>query len=128
MSHRKETFPNRYGITLAADLYEPELIKRDEKGHALNSVVHLLTRPHENPSLDIDQDLLLERVLRKHPDVIGVGEMRSAKEALSVAESSRTGHTVVTTIHSNSSESTYRRMMTLAKRKYNMADEILMQK
>ena len=53
--------------------------------------------------------------------------MRSAKEALSVAESSRTGHTVVTTIHSNSSESTYRRMMTLAKRKYNMADEILMQ-
>ena len=97
------------------------------EGHALNSVVHLLTRPHENPSLDIDQDLLLERVLRKHPDVIGVGEMRSAKEALSVAESSRTGHTVVTTIHSNSSESTYRRMMTLAKRKYNMADEILMQ-
>ena len=53
--------------------------------------------------------------------------MRSAKEALSVAESSRTGHTVVTTIHSNSSESTYRRMMTLAKRKYNMADDILMQ-
>ena len=50
-----------------------------------------------------------------------------AKEALSVAESSRTGHTVVTTIHSNSSESTYRRMMTLAKRKYNMADDILMQ-
>jgi len=69
----------------------------------------------------------LERVLRKHPDVIGVGEMRSAKEALSVAESSRTGHTVVTTIHSNSAEATYRRMMTLAKRKYNMADEILMQ-
>lgn len=69
----------------------------------------------------------MERVLRKHPDVIGVGEMRSAKEALSVAESSRTGHTVVTTIHSNSSESTYRRMMTLAKRRYNMADDILMQ-
>ena len=59
--------------------------------------------------------------------MIGVGERRSAKEALSVAESSRTGHTVVTTIHSNSSEATYRRMMTLAKRKYNMADDILMQ-
>ena len=53
--------------------------------------------------------------------------MRSAKEALSVAESSRTGHTVVTTIHSNSAEATYRRMMTLAKRKYDMADDILMQ-
>ena len=118
---------NRRLITIEEGSREFDLIKRDENGHATNSVVHLLTRPHENPSLDIDQDLLLERVLRKHPDVIGVGEMRSAKEALSVAESSRTGHTVVTTIHSNSSESTYRRMMTLAKRKYNMADDILMQ-
>ncbi len=27
-THRKVTFPNRYGITLAADLYEP---KGDEK-------------------------------------------------------------------------------------------------
>ena len=118
---------NRRLITIEEGSREFDLIKRDEKGRAINSVVHLLTRPHENPALDIDQDLLLERVLRKHPDVIGVGEMRSAKEALSVAESSRTGHTVVTTIHSNSSESTYRRMMTLAKRKYNMADDILMQ-
>lgn len=118
---------NRRLITIEEGSREFDLIKRDKDGHAINSVVHLLTRPHENPSLDIDQDLLLERVLRKHPDVIGVGEMRSAKEALSVAESSRTGHTVVTTIHSNSAESTYRRMMTLAKRKYNIADEILMQ-
>ena len=118
---------NRRLITIEEGSREFDLIKRDENGHALNSVVHLLTRPHENPALDIDQDMLLERVLRKHPDVIGVGEMRSAKEALSVAESSRTGHTVVTTIHSNSSESTYRRMMTLAKRRYNMADDILMQ-
>ena len=118
---------NRRLITIEEGSREFDLIKRDENGRAINSVVHLLTRPHENPSLDIDQNLLLERVLRKHPDVIGVGEMRSAKEALSVAESSRTGHTVVTTIHSNSSESTYRRMMTLAKRKYNMADDILMQ-
>lgn len=118
---------NRRLITIEEGSREFDLIKRDKDGKALNSVVHLLTRPHENPALDIDQDVLLERVLRKHPDVIGVGEMRSAKEALSVAESSRTGHTVVTTIHSNSSEATYRRMMTLAKRKYNMADDILMQ-
>ena len=87
----------------------------------------LLTRPSENPALNINQDFLLERVLRKHPDVIGVGEMRSAAESLSAAESSRTGHTVCTTIHSNSCNSTYRRMMTLAKRKYNMDDSILMQ-
>lgn len=118
---------NRRLITIEEGSREFDLVKRDEDGNILNSVVHLLTRPHENPSMNINQDFLLERVLRKHPDVIGVGEMRSAAESLSAAESSRTGHTVCTTIHSNSCESTYRRMMTLAKRKYSMDDSILMQ-
>lgn len=118
---------NRRLITIEEGSREFDLIKRDENGNILNSVVHLLTRPHENPSMNINQDFLLERVLRKHPDVIGVGEMRSAAESLSAAESSRTGHTVCTTIHSNSCDSTYRRMMTLAKRKYNMDDSILRQ-
>lgn len=118
---------NRRLITIEEGSREFDLIKRDENGNILNSVVHLLTRPHENPSMNINQDFLLERVLRKHPDVIGVGEMRSAAESLSAAESSRTGHTVCTTIHSNSCDSTYRRMMTLAKRKYNIDDSILMQ-
>ena len=93
---------NRRLITIEEGSREFDLVKRDEKGNILNSVVHLLTRPSENPSLNINQDFLLERVLRKHPDVIGVGEMRSAAESLSAAESSRTGHTVCTTIHSNS--------------------------
>ena len=118
---------NRRLITIEEGSREFDLVKRDKNGNILNSVVHLLTRPHENPTMNINQDFLLERVLRKHPDVIGVGEMRSAAESLSAAESSRTGHTVCTTIHSNSCESTYRRMMTLAKRKYNMDDAILMQ-
>ena len=76
---------NRRLITIEEGSREFDLVKRDDQGHIMNSVVHLLTRPHETPSLNIDQDILLERVLRKHPDVIGVGEMRSAKEALSVA-------------------------------------------
>ena len=118
---------NRRLITIEEGSREFDLIKRDAQGNILNSVVHLLTRPSANPALNINQDFLLERVLRKHPDVIGVGEMRSAAESLSAAESSRTGHTVCTTIHSNSCNSTYRRMMTLAKRKYNMDDSILMQ-
>ena len=118
---------NRRLITIEEGSREFDLVRRDENGRIANSVVHLLTRPHENPALNINQDFLLERVLRKHPDVIGVGEMRSAAESLAAAESSRTGHTVCTTIHSNSCASTYRRMMTLAKRKYMMSDEVLMQ-
>ena len=118
---------NRRLNTIEEGSREFDLVRRDENGRIANSVVHLLTRPHENPALNINQDFLLERVLRKHPDVIGVGEMRSAAESLAAAESSRTGHTVCTTIHSNSCASTYRRMMTLAKRKYMMSDEVLMQ-
>ena len=89
-------------ITIEEGSREFNLVKTDENGNILNSVVHLLTRPSENPALNINQDFLLERVLRKHPDVIGIGEMRSAAESLAAAESSRTGHTVCTTIHSNS--------------------------
>lgn len=118
---------NRRLITIEEGSREFDLVKRDENGNIINSVVHLLTRPSDNPTLNINQDFLLERVLRKHPDVIGVGEMRSAAESLSAAESSRTGHTVCTTIHSNGCASTYGRMMTLAKRKFNMDDSVLMQ-
>ena len=117
---------NRRLITIEEGSREFELVKRDAQGNILNSVVHLLTRPSENPALNINQDFLLERVLRKHPDVIGVGEMRSAAESLSAAESSRTGHTVCTTIHSNSCEATYRRMVSLCKRAVDMSDETLL--
>lgn len=120
--------PDNYRlITIEEGSREFDLVKRDENGNILNSVVHLLTRPSENTSLDINQDFLLERVLRKHPNVIGVGEIRAAAEAMSVAEASRTGHTCITTIHSNSASSSYRRMMTLVKRQYDMADAMLMQ-
>ncbi len=118
---------NRRLITIEDGSREFNLVRRDEQGNILNSVCHLLTRPNANPDLDIDQDFLLERVLRKHPHVIGVGEIRAAAECMSVAEASRTGHTCLTTIHSNSGVASYKRMMTLAKRKFQMADEVLMQ-
>ncbi len=114
-------------ITIEEGSRELNCIKKDENGRIINSVTHLLTRPHTNPVMNIDQDLLLERVLRKNPDVIGVGEMRSY-EAMTAAEASRTGHTVTTTIHSNSAVASYKRMMTLAKKKYStMDDKLLMQ-
>lgn len=102
------------------------LIKRGQDGEILNSVGQLLTRPSENPALNIDQAFLLERILRKDPDVIGVGEMRAAKEAMAAAEASRTGHTVLTTIHSNSAEATYERMMTMVRLRQSIDESVLM--
>ena len=118
---------NQRLITIEEGSRELNCIKRDEDGNVINSVVHLLTRPHSDPVMNIDQDILLERTLRKNPNVIGVGEMRSY-EAMTAAEASRTGHTVATTIHSNSAAQSYRRMMTLAKKKFTtMDDNLLMQ-
>lgn len=98
---------------------------REQDGRVTNSVIHTLTRFSENEKQNIDQDMLLDMALRFNPEIICVGEMRSS-EAYTAQESARTGHTVLTTIHSNSCESTYSRMRTLCKRKYDMDDEVLM--
>lgn len=98
---------------------------REQEGVVCNSVVHTLTRASENEKQNIDQDSLLDMALRFNPEIICVGEMRSY-EAYTAQEAARTGHTVLTTIHSNSCESTYRRMCTLCKRKYDIKDETLM--
>ena len=99
-------------------------LTRQIDGRVVNSVVHTLARPSENEKQNIDQDILLDFSLRFNPDIICVGEMRGP-EAYTAQEASRTGHTVLTTIHSNSCESTYRRMVTLCKRKVDMSDATL---
>lgn len=68
-----------------------------------------------HPELGFDLSTLLDYALWFHPDFIAVGEMLSY-EAFVAQETARTGHTVITTTHSNSAESTYRRMLTLAQR------------
>ncbi len=98
---------------------------RKKDGKIVNSVIHTLTRFSENEKQNIDQDMLLDMALRFNPEIICVGEMRSS-EAYTAQEAARTGHTVLTTIHSNSCEATWRRMVTLCKRKYDIADETLM--
>lgn len=100
-------------------------LARFREGRPLNSVIHTLTRESENDKQNIDQDNLLDMALRFHPDVICVGEMRSA-EAYTAQEAARTGHAVLSTVHSNSCAATWRRIVTLCKRKHEMADDTLM--
>ena len=118
------TIPNEKRIyTIESGSRELALTKYDGD-KTLNSVVNTIARPSDNKSQNIDQEILLDYALRFNPDIICVGEMRGA-EAMSATEASRTGHTVLTTIHSNSCEATYRRMMTLCKRKYDLSDATL---
>jgi len=69
--------------------------------------------------------MLLDMALRFNPDIAVVGEMRGA-EANAAQEAARTGIAVLTTIHANSCEATYRRMVSLCKRAVDMSDETLM--
>ena len=105
---------------------ELDLVKRDENGKVINKVIHTITRESEDKNKSVTQDDLLDMSLRFNPSYIVVGEMRSS-EADSAQEAARTGHTVITTIHSNSCESTWRRMVTLCKRKYpNVDDKVIL--
>lgn len=98
---------------------------REEDGRVTNSVIHTITRDSENERQRVDQITLLDMSLRFNPDIIVVGEMRGA-EANAAQEAARTGVAVLTTIHSNSCEATYRRMVSLCKRAVDMSDETLM--
>ena len=115
---------NKRIFTIENGSRELALVRKKE-GKVCNSVIHTLTRDSENEKQCIDQEILLDMALRFNPEYICVGEMRGP-EAYAAQESARTGHTVLTTIHSNSCEATWRRMVTLCKRKYDMADNTLM--
>ena len=103
---------------------ELELV-REENGKVVNSVVHTLTRDSENERQLIDQIALVDICLRFNPDILVVGEMRGA-EANAAQEAARVGVAALTTIHSNSCEATYRRMVSLCKRAVDMSDETLL--
>lgn len=98
---------------------------REEEGRVVNSVIHTLTRDSDNDRQRVDQITLLDMALRFNPDIVVVGEMRGA-EANAAQEAARTGVSVLTTIHSNSCEATYRRMVSLCKRAVDMSDQTLM--
>lgn len=111
-------------FTIENGTREFDLVVTNEDGHVLNNVVHTVTRSSEEPRQNINQEKLLEFALTSNPDVICVGEMKSA-EAFAAQEAARTGHTVITTTHANSCLATYYRMVTLCTQKYEMNDQTL---
>jgi pilus assembly protein CpaF len=115
---------NKRIFTIENGSRELELIK-EQNGKVVNSVVHTLTRDSENERQRVDQIALVDICLRFNPDILVVGEMRGA-EANAAQEAARVGVAVLTTIHSNSCEATYRRMVSLCKRAVDMSDETLL--
>lgn len=115
---------NKRIFTIENGCREFDLVKEDENGNVINNVIHTCTRYSDDSKQSIDQEKLLEGALTSNPDIIVVGEMKSA-EAFAAQEAARTGHAVITTIHANSCEATYARMETLCKQKYDLNDNTL---
>ena len=104
---------------------EWDFVQRNEDGKITNSVIHTRTRPNEKDlSQNFGQEELVKLALRFNPDVIAPGEIRG-REAFEVMGVSNTGHTVMTTVHSNGTLDTPERIITLAKKAYDMTDTTL---
>ena len=112
-------------ITIESGTREFDLVRRDQNGKVINNVVHMQTRPHRDSHLNIDLQSLLDLVLKFDPDLVVVGEMVS-EEAFIAQETARTGHTVLTTIHTNNAYDAYYRMFTLGLRKYHLPESIML--
>lgn len=125
MSWLLSTVPDDKRVfTIENGCREFDLVKEDERGNVSNNVVHTVTRYSEDKTQNIDQEKLLEYALTCNPDVVCVGEMKSA-EAFAAQEAARTGHAVITTTHANSCTATYYRMVTLCTQKYDINDRTL---
>lgn len=118
MNYLLSTIPDkRRVVSIEHNARELSLVKRDDKGNILNNVVHMKTRPHQNPELDISQEDLVSKALRLDPNNICIGEMRDT-EAYAAQEASLTGHTVVTSLHARGVSATHFRIAMLAIKKY----------
>jgi len=112
--------------TIEEGAREWDFIRRDPATNKItNSVIHTKTRLNkENPTLNIDQETLCKLALRYDPDIVAPSEIRG-REAFEVMSIANTGHTVCTTIHSNGTADTPGRVVELAKKAYDMADNTL---
>lgn len=101
--------PHEKRIVTIEDTRELSLAQYDKNSVMLNDVIHLLTKEEPNPVTMLD---LLKLSLRLHPEILVPAEMRG-KEALTVQEAGRTGHTIISTLHANSARTAYDRILTM---------------
>lgn len=127
MSYILETIEDRKRlVTIENGTREFDLVKRDESGRVINSVIHLNTRPSKTKDENIDMVKLLETALTINPDHLVVAEMKGSESFLAIS-AGNTGLGVLTTIHANSCKDTYHRMTTLSKQMYDIGDSTLME-
>lgn len=112
-----ESIPDTKRIfTIESGSRELSLVKK-KGGRIINNVVHTLSRPSDNPAYNIDQEQLVVASLRFNPDIIAIGEIRDT-EGYAAVESSLTGHTVVSTVHSGAGAAAHMRIALLCQKRF----------
>ena len=112
MNYFLRLLPADTRIFVIEDTRELNLIKRDAAGRIVSRVIHTKTRYADDSNKNVGMNDLLRMALRFSPQVIVPSEMRGP-EAMTAQEAGRTGHTVVTSLHSNSAQAAYRRILTM---------------
>ncbi len=74
-----------------------------------------------NPRIGLDCSSALKAFLRQDPDVIMVGEIRDLETAEVAIKASQTGHSVLSTLHTNSAAETLSRLINMGIPSYNLA-------
>lgn len=106
--------PDNKRIFVIEATRELNLIKRDDSGKIINSVIHTQTRQSDDPDLEITENDLLKKALRFTPKYIIPAEMRG-EEAYTAVKAAMTGHTVITTLHAENARDTYYRILCLCR-------------
>jgi type II secretory ATPase GspE/PulE/Tfp pilus assembly ATPase PilB-like protein len=78
-----------------------------------------------NPKAGWSFAAAMRSFLRADPDVIMVGEMRDGETAQIAVEASLTGHTVFSTLHTNTAVDTVVRLLDMGVQPFNFADSLL---
>jgi type IV pilus assembly protein PilB len=66
----------------------------------------------------------LRSVLRQDPDIIMVGEIRDSETAKIAIQAGMTGHLIISTVHANSSASTFSRLLEMGVAPYSLNSTI----
>lgn len=123
----KQLPDNKRILTIEEGTRDFFCVKRDPAtGKVLNNVVHFSARRSSDKEQDITQAKLVETFMTMNPDYISVGESKG-EEAMQAVNAANTGHAVLTTLHTQSPELVYLRLVSLCKMRYpNMDDGFLL--
>jgi pilus assembly protein CpaF len=106
--------PDNKRIFVIEETRELNLVKRENTGRIINSVIHTQTRQSDDPALEITENDLSRKALRFTPKVIIPAEIRG-EEAYTVLKDAMTGHMILTSLHAENARDAYYRLLCLCR-------------